>query len=213
MTREHSDTFTRGALIIGGGIASFAALRWLLERPAAAATRAQVPTPRETARTAAVAARPTVPPISPPPRAASPSTSTGRPPAASTHRWDAIFERHGGGLPVAFLRALASRESDLNPDSHDGPAWGLLQVVEVVRRDYNARHGTHHTREDLLDPAINVTIASELLRAIIASYQKHHPEVPNLQADWGNPRFTEMLIFGWLCARAHNQPYVKCGVM
>ncbi len=72
-----------------------------------------------------------------------------------------------------------------------------MQVIEVVRRDYNKRHGTSHTRRELLDPATNVTIATDLLARIIASYQRNHPTVPNLQVDWDNPRFVELLTFGW----------------
>jgi soluble lytic murein transglycosylase-like protein len=112
-------------------------------------------------------------------------------------RWDDVFARYGGGLPVAYLRALAIRESDLNPADRSGPAWGLLQVAEVVRRDYNKKRGTSHTRAELLDPRTNVTIASDLLRTIIASYRKHHSGVANLQLDWGNPRFVELLTYGW----------------
>ena len=111
------------------------------------------------------------------------------------------------------LRALADRESSMNPRSNQGAGWGLLQVIEVVRTDYNQRHGTSYQRTDLLDPVANVTIASDLLRRIIASYARFHPSVRNLQEDWSNPRFVELVTFGWLCARAHNQPYAKCGVM
>jgi len=51
-------------------------------------------------------------------------------------------------------------ESNLNPRSNEGPAWGLLQVIEVVRTDYNERHGTSYRRADLLDPVVNVTTGS-----------------------------------------------------
>lgn len=126
------------------------------------------------------------------------------PPASSvpvgrgvSRAFDATFREYGGGLPVAYLRALAKRESNLNPREQKDPAWGLLQVIEVVRRDFNDRHRTRYAREDLLDPRINVTIASDLLRRIIASYARNHPSVPNLRADWNNPRFVELLTFGW----------------
>jgi hypothetical protein len=47
----------------------------------------------------------------------------------------------------------------------------------------------------------------------MASYARNHPAVPNLHADWNNPRFVELLTFGWIWAHAHNQPYAKSGVM
>lgn len=116
---------------------------------------------------------------------------------AVSRTFDSIFREYGRGIPLAYLRALAKRESNLNPREAKDPAWGLLQVIEVVRRDYNQRFGTKHTRRDLLDPTINVTIAADLLARIIDNYRRHHPNVPNLQEDWDNPRFVELLTFGW----------------
>ncbi len=111
--------------------------------------------------------------------------------------FDSLFSRHGRGIPVAYLRSLAKRESNLNPAERSGPAWGLLQVIEVVRRDYNERHGTRFRRLDLLEPKTNIVIASDLLRRIIASYARNHPSVPNMQQRWNNRRFVELLTFGW----------------
>jgi len=127
-----------------------------------------------------------------------PARPTPKPAEAGVPRtYDRIFAEHGHGLPLAYLRALAKRESDMNPNETEDPAWGLLQVIEVVRNDYNKRHGTSHTRRELLDQATNVTIATDLIRRIIDSYQRNHPNVPNLQEDWDNPRFVELLTFGW----------------
>jgi hypothetical protein len=117
--------------------------------------------------------------------------------AADRHRFDPIFAANGGGIPVEYLRALAVRESDLEPELRSGPAWGLMQVIEVVRDDYNRRHGTSYARTDLLDPHVNVTIAADTLHTIIASYARNHPDVPNLRTDWENSRFVELLTFGW----------------
>lgn len=127
-----------------------------------------------------------------------PTRPTPKPAEAGVPRtYDRIFAEHGHGLPLAFLRALAKRESDMKPRDRQDPAWGLLQVIEVVRRDFNARHQTRYSREDLLDPRINVVIGSDLLRRIIRSYATNHPGAPNLQEDWGNRRFVELLTFGW----------------
>jgi hypothetical protein len=120
-----------------------------------------------------------------------------RPTKAVSRRFDSMFAEHGRGLPVAYLRALAKRESNMDPFDTVDPAWGLLQVIEVVRLDYNRRHGTTHSRRDLLDPVTNITIVAEALRRIIDSYRRNHPTVPNLQEDFDNPRFVELLTFGW----------------
>lgn len=129
--------------------------------------------------------------------------SAPRPPARveriklASRSYDPLFAEYGRDLPVAYLRALAHHESGMNPRATDGPAWGLLQVVEVVRRDYNQRHGTRYERRDLLDPAVNVAITSDVLGRIIDGFARFHPEAPNLQVDWTNPLFVELLTFGW----------------
>lgn len=124
-----------------------------------------------------------------------PGSRLATPPLPRT--FDPIFEKYGRGLPLPYLRALAKRESGMNPHETNGPAWGLLQVVRVVLRDFNKRHGTAFARFDLLDARINVSVATDTLRRIISSYEGNHPDVPNLQARWGNPRFVEVLTFGW----------------
>lgn len=111
--------------------------------------------------------------------------------------YDALFAEYGNGIPVAYLRALAWRESSMSPRETRGPAWGLMQVIEVVRKDYNERHNTKYERRDLLDPAVNIAIASDVLARIVDGYERFHPEATNLQADWTNPLFVELLTFGW----------------
>ena len=78
-----------------------------------------------------------------------------------------------------------------------GSAVGLMQIVPVVLADYNKRHGTIYQSEHLVEPSTNVAIGCELLRLIIGSYRQNHPRVPNLQPDWSNPRFVELLTLGW----------------
>ncbi len=115
----------------------------------------------------------------------------------ASRSYDPLFAEYGGDIPVAYLRALAHHESRMNPRETQGPAWGLLQVIEVVRRDYNKRHHTRYERRDLLDPAVNVAIVADVLIRIIDGFARFHPEAPNLQVDWTNPLFVELLTFGW----------------
>jgi hypothetical protein len=141
-----------------------------------------------------------------PPGAFSPSAASGRN-ATSLARlprlelaprtYDDVFAGSGRGLPVPYLRALALHESDMRPRLADGPAWGLLQVIEVVREDFNRRERKNFTRSDLLDPAVSVTIAASALALIAKSYATNHPNIPNLQPNWRNPQFVALLTFGW----------------
>ncbi len=137
--------------------------------------------------------------VSPPPPAPGVTVVGGGKSAISSRvrRFDAVFERYRGSIPLAYLRALVDRESNGRPDVRTGSAVGLMQIVPVVLADYNKRHGTAYQSAQLVDPAINVAIGCELLRIIANSYRKNHPHVPNLQTDWNNPRFVELLTFGW----------------
>lgn len=100
---------------------------------------------------------------------------------------------------MAYLRALASRESDMKPGlampGSSNAARGILQVVGVVREDYNRRFGTNYTPDDLFDPDINVKIAANLINQIAAGYEKHPDR--NLKTNWDNPEFVKLLTAGW----------------
>lgn len=112
-------------------------------------------------------------------------------------QYDALFRQHGGSIPVAYLRALAQRESGMNPRANAGKAaaQGLLQITTVAREAYNQRHGTSYTRDQSLDPDVNVRMATALLRNILTAYRKLGQ--PNLREDWGNPEFVRLLTAGW----------------
>lgn len=115
----------------------------------------------------------------------------------TSQKFDKIFEKEGHGLPVPFLRALAKRESNLNPKDSKGPAWGLLQVginanAGNVLSSYNHRHGTSLTKSDMLDPAKNVRVASDLLSRIVSLYNQE-----GIKTDWGNGNFIGLVVAGW----------------
>jgi len=118
---------------------------------------------------------------------------------ALTNQYDALFARHAGRLPVAFLRALSYRESGLNPNAANpggaDAAKGILQIVGTVRNDYNQRHKTSWQADDLFDPDLNVTMAVETINAVINGYAKHPSK--NLKLDWTNPEFVKLVVAGW----------------
>ena len=94
------------------------------------------------------------------------------------------------------MRALSKRESNQDPGDTRGPAWGLMQVVEVVRNSWNKRKpGEALSRPDLLDPVTNVRVASDLLNRIVIAYGKHPDK--NMQEDWSNPAFVQLVTAGW----------------
>lgn len=113
--------------------------------------------------------------------------------------YDPLFAKYAGRLPVSYLRALAKRESNLNPNAANpggaDAAKGILQVVGVLRNDYNKRNGTNYTPEDMFNPEINVKIAAWLLNSIVVAYGKHPDK--NMKEDWSNPEFVKLLTAGW----------------
>ena len=113
-----------------------------------------------------------------------------------TDRYDSLFRNHCSSIPVPFLRALAKNESDFNIEETDGPAWGLLQVVESVREGYNKRFKTAYTREDLLQPVVNAKIACELITRISNTLVKNHPGIMPVK-NWRDPDFVSIVLFGW----------------
>jgi soluble lytic murein transglycosylase-like protein len=112
-----------------------------------------------------------------------------------SNKWDSLFSKYADQLPVAFMRALSQRESRMNPNESDWPAYGLMQVVPVVRESYNKRHGTNFVHDDLLNPDLNVKMAAGLLNRIIVAYNKH-PDT-NMKMNWANPEFVKLLVAGW----------------
>lgn len=114
--------------------------------------------------------------------------------------YDAEFVNHGQRLPLAYLRALASRESDMTPSFTEGPSWGLFGIDDITRSSYNRRHGTRFRQVDLLTASINVAVAADQLRLIVGNWRRLHGDIANLQENWQNLRFVELLTFGWATA-------------
>jgi soluble lytic murein transglycosylase-like protein len=114
-----------------------------------------------------------------------------------TRQFDSLLSRHAAGLPLNFLRALASRESDFNPRETGGRHWGLLQVGPSVIEDYNKKFGTSHQLSDVLDPELNVKMATRTLRRIVKSYKTFHPKTKNMREDWSNPEYVALVLAGW----------------
>lgn len=121
-----------------------------------------------------------------------------RPGRSSKGAYSTLYWRICPRIPSAYLVALAALESNTNPREASGPAWGLLQVVESVRESYNKRFGTSYTRNDLLDPEINVKIACELLTRIanLFSGTKYRRAFPG-GFDWQDSRHVALLTFAW----------------
>jgi len=118
-----------------------------------------------------------------------------RPSPVRSSPFDALFTEHAGAdIPVGLLRALAYHESSFRPEEvNPAGAFGLFQITRPALDDYNKRHGTSHTTAEILDPALNTTIAADHIRRILALYAQHSA----LATDWQSRRFVELLVWGW----------------
>jgi len=110
--------------------------------------------------------------------------------------WDPVIERYAGRVPVAFIRALVHGESGGDSQKEDpaSHAAGLLQITDIVRKDWNSAHeDAPVSRTDLFDPEINVRIGAALLNRIVQVYRHH----PTLRPDWSSRRYAELVALGW----------------
>lgn len=120
------------------------------------------------------------------------------PPAVRDPREAALLARlyatHGQGIPVAYLTALGLAES--GGDAHH--PRGVLNLTRVAVDGYNRAHPAAPVAlVQLRQPEIAIPVAVWVLRQVIASYHRHHPETPNLQEDWANPEFAALVTAGW----------------
>ena len=177
-----TDALVAGALFVGGGLAGY-----FINPPPTPTGAAPVSSPEQVDDAAPVSSPDQVAAPSPQPRGSLPRT------------FDPLFEKYRAGIPIEFLRALAMRESGMKPTikGKGGAAWGLLQITEAVRGDFNHANGTSYSREQLLQPAVNIAIGCWLLRLIADAYQKRHGDMRNMRTDWLNPRAVELLVYGW----------------
>ena len=115
--------------------------------------------------------------------------------ACTCSRFGALFAEYGRrfGIPPTFLAVLACRESDCNPRDRKGPAWGLMQITESVRRSVPRERGRgHYERAQLLTPRISVYLCAITLRNIVRTYQ-----AVGVAPAWRSRAYVELVAAGW----------------
>ena len=176
------------------------------------------PTPKQLAEQQAAAASKPLPSAEPP---------TVKKPRYATKDFDDVFRDVSYGehpflgateaQQVAFMRALAKHESDLNPSQSKDPAWGLMQVgidnkasvpgPDLLKADgteasgnsggvlksYNNKgKGGPYTVEEMLEPDKNVRVASELIQRIVRVMRNQ-----GMSPNWTSEEFIGILVAGW----------------
>lgn len=120
----------------------------------------------------------------------------GHPGNCDCHCYAHLFREYGAplGIPVRYLHALACRESSCDPLDRKGPAWGLMQVTEVVRCSEARIDGKPgvHTREELLNPRISVFLCTRILGKTIRTLNSL-----GVTTNWNNKRWVGLVTAGW----------------
>lgn len=98
------------------------------------------------------------------------------------------------GIPVAYMQALACRESTCNPLDREGDAWGLMQITEVVRCDEPREDGKpgRYEREELFDPRISVFLCTRVLAKTVRVLN-----MVGIKTDWRDPVWVGLVTAGW----------------
>lgn len=81
------------------------------------------------------------------------------------------IKANAGAIPVAYLLALATAESSLNPKAKNGTAVGLFQITVTVAQEYAKAKGL--PRVDRADPTTNTKIAVWHLGRILKNLSAH----------------------------------------
>lgn len=132
-------------------------------------------------------------------------------------RYDALFREHLPVLPLAYARALAYRESRLNPRNLTPPdagpdrgARGLYQVMTVNREDFNKRHGTSWGPDAMFDAALNTRVFAGTLERMLRVYRqlglvgekpRTREQLLLVTAGWNSGYGDVKRIAEWLIAR------------
>lgn len=98
------------------------------------------------------------------------------------------------GIPAAYYYALARAESGFNPRlvMPGGGAIGLMQTVNSVIAGFNKATNSSLTRDDMLNPRLNVRVASWMLGRIRDIWKRH-----GITIDWKKPSDVAMFTQGW----------------
>lgn len=115
---------------------------------------------------------------------------------AITRKYDSLFRSLASSIPLTYMRALAYRESGMDPRAQaPGGGTGLMQITGIALKDFNQNNTKSYSRWHMVLPKANVEVAGWLLRRIINAYGKSPSK--NLQENWGNPEFVKILTAGW----------------
>jgi hypothetical protein len=111
--------------------------------------------------------------------------------------FEPMFAKHAStfGIPHAYLRTLAYKESGFRPAvvHPRSRATGLFQITSIALNAFNQRNRSGLQLAHLVDPEINTRVAAEHLARVIDVYRSYR----SLQPDWSSQRWVELLTLGW----------------
>ena len=116
---------------------------------------------------------------------------------AITQRYDALFlkalHEWKGEIPLPFLRAVAYRESLMNPKaaSKTSSARGLMQITAPLLRRFKKATKIKYSPSDMLKAWPNIRVGVWHMVEIVNSFKKNHPD--SLSPIWCSLNYVGLL--------------------
>jgi len=125
---------------------------------------------------------------------------------AIPNKYDAIFEKYRGTIPLAFLRTLAFSQSNLNTNKSVSNSAGLFMISEPALQAFDKKFPSFmppspHKFIDLSDPALNTVIAVWIIDNITTYYANKYPN--SMSKNWNSP------VYAAIIAHSFNVGYAE----
>ena len=119
-----------------------------------------------------------------------------------SNKYDNIFEKFRGTIPLSYLRALAFSQSNLNAAKSFKGAAGLFMISDAALRAYDKKYPIAATNQsierkssDLADPILNTRIAVWILGNIIKYFSTHYPKT--MSENWNDPTYAAVVTLAF----------------
>lgn len=113
---------------------------------------------------------------------------------AITTKFDNVFNKFRGSIPLDYLKAHAYSVSKMNPKKSGGNSAGLFMISKGALRVFNNKFNKNYKAEELSNPALNTQIATWILHKIISYYDKRYP---SLKQNWNNASYVALVAHGY----------------
>ncbi len=120
--------------------------------------------------------------------------------AAIPTKFDTIFNKFRGKIPISFLRSLSYLKSSMNTNRSIQNSAGLFMISLPVLKAYDKAFPNQspeggHKATDLSDPILNTKIALWIINRIVKYYAKNYPKT--LSENWNDATYISLIVHGF----------------